>query len=344
MGASSAAISPAIAAGKRRRTTGLISDRGPWGHPFPHYNVSENSLEHEGAIPVKRSRELIITAFFLSKYNEMPDKPGSKPRPPGELGVKIWRRAYAMFYRALGGGRTLSVFVNSLKNARDNFDSHTDSGRIGWRAEPAAAGPDRPPRPLNEEERKVLETWSQRPRKELWALVRQWCDEGVRAVSEVVLADLSAELDPEKTTVIARTEGGRRVVISARIERDPSLRDAALRIHGTICIVCGFSFGKVYGEWGEGFAIVHHLQALGGETAGQRDTDPATDLVVLCGNCHCMVHRKQRIVLSVAELKSKLQYVFDAAYRRLPVTGPPSDSEPGVAGSAAGDASGRPSS
>src|SRR5205807_2570066 len=128
---------------------------------------------------------------------------------------------YAMFYRHLGGGRRLSVFVNSLKNARDNFDSHTGSGRIGWRAEPAAAGPDRPPRPLNDEERKVLETWSERQRDQLWTFVRPWCDEGVRTVSDVVLADLSAELDPEKTIIVSRTEGGKQVVVSARVERDP---------------------------------------------------------------------------------------------------------------------------
>jgi 5-methylcytosine-specific restriction protein A len=42
-------------------------------------------------------------------------------------------------------------------------------------------------------------------------------------------------------------------------ERNPKLRAAAILIHGTECMVCGFDFEKVYGECGAGFIEVHHM-------------------------------------------------------------------------------------
>ncbi|EPR65481.1 hypothetical protein ADICYQ_5402 [Cyclobacterium qasimii M12-11B] len=36
-------------------------------------------------------------------------------------------------------------------------------------------------------------------------------------------------------------------------------------------------------------------------------TSPAEDLTVLCANCHRMVHRRKDIVLSLEELKQKIQ-------------------------------------
>ncbi len=52
---------------------------------------------------------------------------------------------------------------------------------------------------------------------------------------------------------------------------------------------CGFDFFEAYGEIGEGFAHVHHLQPLGGRTEPSR-TD-LTDLAIVCANCHAMIHR-----------------------------------------------------
>ena len=77
-------------------------------------------------------------------------------------------------------------------------------------------------------------------------------------------------------------------------ERDPKLRNAkikqARKLTGAIaCEVCGFDFEKVYGELGEGFIHVHHLVPLhfSGETRSTLD-----DLVLLCVNCHQMIHRR----------------------------------------------------
>ena len=105
----------------------------------------------------------------------------------------------------------------------------------------------------------------------------------------------------------SKTEGGKKVYVSQRAERDSGLRNKAIAIHGTTCQVCGFDFGQQYGEWGEGFIEVHHLTPLGGDKSAVRDTDPGKDLTVLCANCHRMVHRKKKMVLSIEELKQKIR-------------------------------------
>ena len=66
------------------------------------------------------------------------------------------------------------------------------------------------------------------------------------------------------------------------------------------CEVCGFDFVKEYGSRGDGFIECHHTKFLS-------DYDEPTktsiaDLVLLCSNCHRMIHRKKPW-LSVNELK-----------------------------------------
>lgn len=89
-------------------------------------------------------------------------------------------------------------------------------------------------------------------------------------------------------------------------ERDSGLRSAAIRIHGTACMACDFDFGTRYGSLGTGFIEVHHIvpvSTLGGSAL----INPANDLVVLCSNCHSIVHRRKGTPLSIAELRSLLR-------------------------------------
>ncbi len=87
------------------------------------------------------------------------------------------------------------------------------------------------------------------------------------------------------------TEGARRLTTHERVERSPKVRSRALAIHGTTCSICGFSFAEAYGPIGEGFAEVHHLVPLSATTKAIR-VDPRTDVVVVCANCHRMLHRR----------------------------------------------------
>jgi 5-methylcytosine-specific restriction protein A len=255
---------------------------------------------------LEQHHQIVLVAYFLSRCGSVVAGRRS-PGPPDSLRAPTWERAYAMFYGRLGRRRTYTAFRNSLKNARDDFDSHLGSGRIGWRAKGFEGTQDRPPRRLTKQKQDVIVAWAHRSDAELWEEVRHFIDASVLSIDDMIISDLAGELDPGRPAIAAKTEGGKRVVVSVRAERDPSLRAAAIKLYGTTCAVCGFSFGAMYGVWGQGFAVVHHLEPFGGNCPiGERRTNPETDLVVLCANCHCMVHRKKNIVLTVEELKAKL--------------------------------------
>ena len=79
-----------------------------------------------------RSTEFWLIAFFLSKYGTCVN--GKRPTPPVELNSKSWKDAYLKFYGLFKDAQTDQQFINSLKNARDSFDSHIEnSERVGWR-------------------------------------------------------------------------------------------------------------------------------------------------------------------------------------------------------------------
>jgi|CXWL01.1.fsa_nt_gi predicted HNH restriction endonuclease len=85
-------------------------------------------------------------------------------------------------------------------------------------------------------------------------------------------------------------------------ERNPQLRADAIRLHGVVCMGCGFNFEAKYGAIGFGFIEVHHtkpISSLGGEGI----VNPSSDLVVLCSNCHSIVHRKRPSPLSLEALR-----------------------------------------
>jgi 5-methylcytosine-specific restriction protein A len=95
------------------------------------------------------------------------------------------------------------------------------------------------------------------------------------------------EIDP-----IEQLEGTSTTVISKRYERNPANRMACIAIHGSRCKICGFDFGRVYGEIGEGFIHVHHLTPVSQVGAEGMFFDPLIDLIPVCPNCHSMLHKR----------------------------------------------------
>lgn len=75
--------------------------------------------------------------------------------------------------------------------------------------------------------------------------------------------------------------------------RNAKIAEALEKNHGRlICEVpnCGFDFADVYGKLGERYAEVHHKFALGKAPHTGR-TNILDDLVIVCANCHSMIHR-----------------------------------------------------
>ncbi|MCR5888344.1 HNH endonuclease [Hymenobacter sp. J193] len=97
-------------------------------------------------------------------------------------------------------------------------------------------------------------------------------------------------------------DGTGRFEYGPRYERNRKLRGRAVEIHGLTCRACGFNFEQTYGVLGRGFIHVHHLKPIS-QTGGPTEVNPHTDMVVLCANCHAMVHRQAGELLSVEKLR-----------------------------------------
>ena len=80
---------------------------------------------------------------------------------------------------------------------------------------------------------------------------------------------------------------------------------AMIRASGGLgCEACGFDFARCYGDRGAGFIECHHtvpLHALDAKSA----TTKLRDLVLLCANCHRMIHARKPW-LTVSELRRLL--------------------------------------
>lgn len=234
-----------------------------------------------------RSPEMQTVAYSLARCGARNPK-GGDDLPPEWLGVSSWKEAYRAFFESLGDGRTEQTFANSLKNARDAFDAHLPSRRVGW----IAKKPGQKPYRQDQMVKKVLDLWGSRT------------DEELRDEVLKILADGAPLEMPEEHS--ARTEGGQKVYLGRRYERDARLRRDAIAEHGTGCMGCGFDFDTVYGpSHSRGYVEVHHCIPLADK--GVRKTDPKTDLIVLCANCHRMVHRRRDVCLSLDELRAKLE-------------------------------------
>ncbi|MGR3501890.1 HNH endonuclease [Pseudaestuariivita sp.] len=99
-------------------------------------------------------------------------------------------------------------------------------------------------------------------------------------------------------------EGQRKEIVAKAIERNPKARKVCVDYFGPVCQVCGIDFSIVYGEIGDGFIHVHHLDPLS-LSEGVRETDPVKDLRPVCPNCHAMLH-KQSPPYSIQELGEKM--------------------------------------
>jgi 5-methylcytosine-specific restriction endonuclease McrA len=140
---------------------------------------------------------------------------------------------------------------------------------------------------------------------EIGHLVRQLTEQEVErkrqtAIAQTVEQDLDSLRNEEDHEW---AEGKKRQRYTNYYERNARLRTQAVLIHGTACMVpgCGFSFEATYGERGTGYIEVHHLKPLS-STEGDTRVNPRTDMVVVCSNCHRMIHRRQGQVLTLEEV------------------------------------------
>lgn len=104
---------------------------------------------------------------------------------------------------------------------------------------------------------------------------------------------------------IEAEEGGLVLKLHKRRERNRKLvkakLDAASAAGPLSCEVCSFDFQSAYGDLGEGYIEVHHLNPVHLLKPGMKTR--LDDLALLCANCHRMAHRRSATV-PIEELKA----------------------------------------
>jgi len=87
----------------------------------------------------------------------------------------------------------------------------------------------------------------------------------------------------------AAPEGRRRLVVHLQRERNQAVvRRKKKQATSLDCEVCGFSFGRAYGDDAADYCEVHHLLPL--SDADDTTKTRMADLAILCANCHRVVH------------------------------------------------------
>jgi len=106
----------------------------------------------------------------------------------------------------------------------------------------------------------------------------------------------------------AFAEGAKQYKLHLSRERDSAIakkaKEKRIEETGTLtCDVCNFDFAEKYGELGLGYIEAHHAIPLA-ELDGKTKTRIA-DFVLVCSNCHRMLHRQKNVV-SVDALRALL--------------------------------------
>jgi predicted HNH restriction endonuclease len=121
-----------------------------------------------------------------------------------------------------------------------------------------------------------------------------------QALQQLGWVTTQSELMPPIANLFS--EGGISLTTVSVYERNPQARASCIEHYGAICSVCGFDFGRTYGELGHGYIQVHHLTPLSSITQ-EHAVDPVHDLRPVCPNCHAMLHRHEP-PLEISELKA----------------------------------------
>jgi 5-methylcytosine-specific restriction protein A len=143
--------------------------------------------------------------------------------------------------------------------------------------------------------------------RDVW---EEFADDPVRLVrvAEAIRANIDSlkpeEAQVEEEEVTEAEEGAILTRVHRGRERNPRLRATKIRrvreeTGRVACEACNLDFGERYGERGLGFIECHHSVPVSSLRPGERTR--IEDLVLLCPNCHRMVH-VQRPWLTLDEL------------------------------------------
>ena len=134
-------------------------------------------------------------------------------------------------------------------------------------------------------------------------VVEALSDEDLVRIEDISTTELESR-SPSRFADEADIEGLKSEHLTTTTKRSRRLRDKAFNAANGICSVCRRDFSKVLGGQGVRVLQVHHIEQL-----SARDVPSVTslaDLVVVCANCHLLLHLDARQTLSVDDLRSRL--------------------------------------
>lgn len=113
------------------------------------------------------------------------------------------------------------------------------------------------------------------------------------------LGGLEQSIEPSEAQEIAQERPAAQTIdeqrqykLHRKIERQAGVSERVKQIKGYVCEACSFRFEDYYGPLGAQFIEAHHRRPLGSLAQGQRVAYRLdTDFLVLCANCHRMIHR-----------------------------------------------------
>lgn len=104
------------------------------------------------------------------------------------------------------------------------------------------------------------------------------------------LADFSLDSSADAPSTLL-LEDYSRLRAHVRIERSETIIRAVKKLRGSTCEACGFNYEAAYGPLGRGFIEAHHLVSVASRKGTRQVVDIRSDFIVLCANCHRMIHR-----------------------------------------------------
>ena len=121
-------------------------------------------------------------------------------------------------------------------------------------------------------------------------------------------AELPPQTPPEEIPEDEESEyleGGKKQIIVNAYERNPEAREKCIEHYGPTCRICGFNFGKTYGDKYKKFIHIHHIKPVS-EMPDSYEVDPIKDLIPVCPNCHAVIHYGNK-TLSIQAVKKLLK-------------------------------------
>lgn len=233
------------------------------------------------------SRDELILALDLYMRHRV--SPPAKDSPEIEdLSEVLNQLGDVLRQRTSGTYRNTNGVYMKLMNFRRFDPDYTAEGKTGL-----TRG--------NQDEARVWNQFASDPARlnEVAQFIRQGITDH-RADEELVGPDEPGIEEAEEGKLATRVhryrERDRRLVVEAKAQ--------AMKQHGRlVCAACSFDFSKRYGEVGANIIDVHHTKPVHTMKPGEKTK--VTDLVLLCSNCHRVVHSKRKW-LDIEQVKEAL--------------------------------------